>query len=109
MKAVLGGIIGAFLIVAAFLGGAHWNDLAKSRPENLPRFEMHVSADGTVIRMDRVTGQLHMVTASGASDCPGTFCRAGGDTETVKEKTSNAQTPWVDVKRQKNIKLGVGR
>jgi len=73
VKAVLGGMIGAFLIVAAFLGGAHWNDLAKSRSENFPRFEMHVSADGTVIRMDRVTGQLHMVTASGASDVPEHF------------------------------------
>jgi hypothetical protein len=34
---------------------------------------MHVGNDGTVTRMDRVTGQLHMVTASGASDVPERF------------------------------------
>lgn len=66
-------MIGAFLIVAAFLAGVHWSDLAKTTSDQFARYEMHVSADGTVIRMDRVTGQLHMVTASGASDVPEHF------------------------------------
>jgi hypothetical protein len=66
-------MIGAFLVVAAFLAGVHWNDLVKNASDQFVRYEMHVSADGTVIRMDRVTGQLHMVTASGASDVPEHF------------------------------------
>ena len=73
MKAVVGGMLGAFLIVAAFLAGARWSELNKKEAPPLVRYEMHVGADGTVARMDRVTGQLHMVTASGASDVPEHF------------------------------------
>ena len=73
VKAVLGGMLGAFLIVMAFLAGAHWRDLTKSTSDQFVRYEMHVGADGTVTRLDRVTGILHMVTASGASDVPEHF------------------------------------
>ena len=73
MKAVLGGMLGAFLIVVAFLAGVHWGDLTKSASAQFVRYEMHVGADGTVTRLDRVTGTLHMVTASGASDVPEHF------------------------------------
>jgi hypothetical protein len=66
-------MIGAFLVVAAFLAGARWNELTKSATPPLVRYELHVGADGTVTRMDRVTGQLHMVTASGAGDVPERF------------------------------------
>jgi hypothetical protein len=66
-------MIGAFLVVAAFLAGARWNELTKSAAPPFVRYELHVGADGTVTRMDRVTGQLHMVTASGAGDVPERF------------------------------------
>jgi hypothetical protein len=66
-------MLGAFLIVAAFLAGARWNELTKSAPPQFVRYEMHVGADGTVTRLDRVTGQLHMVTANGAGDVPERF------------------------------------
>jgi hypothetical protein len=73
VKAIGGGMIGALMIVAAFLAGARWKELTKTPPDPFARFEMHVAADGTVTRMDRVTGQLHMVTASGAGDVPERF------------------------------------
>ena len=73
VKAIGGGMLGALMIVAAFLAGARWNELTKSPLAPFVRYEMHVAADGTVTRMDRVTGQLHMVTASGASDVPEHF------------------------------------
>ncbi|MDP9005276.1 MAG: hypothetical protein M3N12_10875 [Verrucomicrobiota bacterium] len=73
MKAIGGGMIGAFLVVAAFLAGARWSELFKSTAPPFLRYELHVGADGTVTRMDRVTGQLHMVTASGAGDVPERF------------------------------------
>lgn len=66
-------MLGTFLIVAAFLAGARWSELTKSAPPPFVRYEMHVGADGTVTRMDRVTGQIHMVTASGAGDVPERF------------------------------------
>jgi hypothetical protein len=66
-------MLGAFLIVAAFLAGARWSELTESASNQCVRYEMHVGADGTVTRMDRVTGQLHMVTASGAGDVPERF------------------------------------
>ena len=66
-------MLGALMIVAAFLAGAHWNELTKSPPAPFVRYEMHVGTDGTVTRMDRVSGQLHMVTASGAGDVPERF------------------------------------
>ena len=66
-------MLGALMIVGAFLAGARWNELSKSAPPQFVRYEMHVGADGTVTRMDRVTGQLHMVTASGAGDVPERF------------------------------------
>jgi hypothetical protein len=73
MKAIGGGMLGAFLIVAAFLAGARWNELTKNPAPPFVRYEMHVGADGTVTRMDRVTGTLHMVTANGAGDVPERF------------------------------------
>lgn len=73
MKAIGGGMFGAFLIAAAFLAGARWNELIKNPSPLFVRYEMHVGADGTVTRLDRVTGQLHMVTASGAGDVPERF------------------------------------
>ena len=73
MKAIGGGMLGAIMIVAAFLAGARWNELTKNPPAPFVRYEMHVGADGTITRMDRVTGTLHMVTASGASDVPEHF------------------------------------
>jgi len=66
-------MLGALMIVVAFLAGARWNELIKSGSAQFVRYEMHVGADGTVTRMDRVTGQLHMVTASGAGDVPERF------------------------------------
>ena len=66
-------MLGALMIVAAFLAGAHWNELTKGAQPQFVRYEMHVGADGTVTRLDRVTGQLHMVTASGAGDVPERF------------------------------------
>ena len=66
-------MLGALMIVAAFFAGFRWNELVKTAPAPFARFEMHVAADGTVTRMDRVTGQLHMVTASGAGDVPERF------------------------------------
>ncbi|MEY2579653.1 MAG: hypothetical protein QOI49_2477 [Verrucomicrobiota bacterium] len=73
MKAIGAGMLGALMIVAAFLAGARWSELTKSASPPFVRYEMHVGNDGTVTRMDRVTGQLHMVTASGASDVPERF------------------------------------
>jgi hypothetical protein len=73
VKAIGGGMLGALMIVVAFLAGVRWNELIKTAPAPFARFEMHVGADGTVTRMDRVTGQLHMVTASGAGDVPERF------------------------------------
>ena len=73
MKAIGGGMLGALLIVAAFLAGAHWSELIKNPSPPFVRYEMHVGADGTVTRLDRVTGTLHMVTASGAGDVPERF------------------------------------
>ena len=61
------------MIVVAFLAGAHWSEFTKSTSNQFVRYEMHVGADGTVTRMDRLTGQLHMVTASGAGDVPERF------------------------------------
>lgn len=66
-------MLGALLIAAAFLAGAHWNQLTRSPPAPFVRYEMHVAADGTVTRLDRVTGTLHLVTASGAGDVPERF------------------------------------
>jgi hypothetical protein len=63
-------MLGALMIVVAFLAGAHWSELTKTGAPPFARYEMHVGADGTVTRMDRVTGTLHMVTATGASDVP---------------------------------------
>jgi hypothetical protein len=73
VKAIGAGMFGAILIVAAFLAGARWSELTKSASPPFMRYEMHVGADGTVTRMDRVTGQLHMVTANGAGDVPERF------------------------------------
>jgi hypothetical protein len=73
VKAIGGGMLGALMIVAAFVAGAHWSELIKSSSPQFVRYEMHVGADGTVTRMDRVTGQLHMVTTSGAGDVPERF------------------------------------
>ena len=73
MKAIGGGMLGAVLIVAAFLAGMHWSELIKNPSPPFVRYEMHVGADGTVTRLDRVTGTLHMVTASGAGDVPERF------------------------------------
>jgi hypothetical protein len=73
VKAIGGGMLGALMIAAAFLAGAHWSELIKSAPPPFVRYEMHVGADGTVTRMDRVTGTLHMLTTSGASDVPEHF------------------------------------
>ena len=66
-------MLGALLIAAAFLAGAHWSELIKNPSPPFVRYEMHVGADGTVTRLDRVTGTLHMVTASGAGDVPERF------------------------------------
>lgn len=66
-------MLGALMIAVAFLAGVRWSELNKSEPPPFVRYEMHVGADGTVTRMDRVTGTLHMVTASGASDVPEHF------------------------------------
>ena len=66
-------MLGALMIVLAFLAGARWNEITKNTPAQFARYEMHVGTDGTVTRMDRVTGQLHMVTTSGAGDVPERF------------------------------------
>ena len=66
-------MLGALMIVAAFFAGARWDELTKNPPAPFVRYEMHVGADGTVTRLDRVTGTLHMVTASGAGDVPEHF------------------------------------
>jgi len=76
VKAVLGGMLGAFLIILAFLVGMHWHDLAKTNDE-LVRYEMHVGPDGTVTRLDRLNGTIHMITANGASDVPEHFVAPG--------------------------------
>ena len=73
MKAIGGGMLGAVLIVAAFLAGVHWSEWIKNPSPPFVRYEMHVGADGTVTRLDRVTGTLHMVTGSGAGDVPERF------------------------------------
>jgi hypothetical protein len=66
-------MLGALMIAGAFLAGVHWSELIKNPSPPFIRYEMHVGADGTVTRMDRVTGQLHMVTANGAGDVPESF------------------------------------
>jgi hypothetical protein len=66
-------MLGALMIVLAFLAGARWSELTKNASPPFARYEMHVGADGTVTRMDRVTGQLHMVTTTGAGDVPERF------------------------------------
>lgn len=73
VKAIGGGMLGALMVAAAFLAGARWNELIKNPSPPFARYEMHVGADGTVTRLDRVTGTLHMVTSSGASDVPEHF------------------------------------
>jgi hypothetical protein len=71
-------MLGALMIVVAFLAGARWSELTRSAPPQFVRYEMHVGADGTVTRLDRVTGQLHMVTPSGAGDVPERFVAPSG-------------------------------
>jgi len=66
-------MLGALMIVLAFVAGAHWSELTKNAAPPFARYEMHVGNDGTVTRMDRVTGQLHMVTTTGAGDVPERF------------------------------------
>jgi hypothetical protein len=66
-------MLGALMIAAAFLAGAHWSELTKSASPPFVRYEMHVGADGTVTRLDRVTGTLHMITSTGAGDVPERF------------------------------------
>ena len=66
-------MLGALMIVLAFVAGARWNEITKNAATQFARYEMHVGADGTVTRMDRVTGQLHMVTTTGAGDVPERF------------------------------------
>ena len=66
-------MLGALMIVASFLAGTRWSELNKNAPLPFARYEMHVGADGTVTRLDRVTGTLHMVTSSGAGDVPERF------------------------------------
>ena len=66
-------MLGALMIVLAFVAGARWSELTKNAAPPFARYEMHVGADGTVTRMDRVTGQLHMVTTTGAGDVPERF------------------------------------
>ena len=66
-------MLGALMIVLAFIAGARWSELTKNAAPLFVRYEMHVGADGTVTRMDRVTGQLHMVTTTGAGDVPERF------------------------------------
>lgn len=39
-------MLGALMIVAAFLAGARWNELTKSATPPFVRYEMHVGADG---------------------------------------------------------------
>ena len=73
VKAIGGGMLGALMVAVAFVAGARWNELTKNPPAPFVRYEMHVAADGTITRMDRVTGTLHMVTSSGASDVPEHF------------------------------------
>jgi hypothetical protein len=73
VKTIGGGMLGALMIAGAFLAGAHWSELTKSAQPPFVRYEMHVGADGTVTRLDRVTGTLHMVTSSGAGDVPEQF------------------------------------
>jgi hypothetical protein len=70
VKAIGGGMLGALMIAAAFLAGARWNEITKSASPPFVRYEMHVGADGTVTRMDRVTGTLHLVNSNGAGDVP---------------------------------------
>ncbi len=66
-------MLGALMIVAAFLAGVRWRELTQSAPPPFVRYEMHVGADGTVTRLDRETGTLHMVTSNGAGDVPERF------------------------------------
>lgn len=66
-------MLGALMIVAAFLAGTHWSELTRNPSPPFVRYEMHVAADGTVTRLDRVTGTLHLMTASGAGDVPENF------------------------------------
>ena len=66
-------MLGVVLILGAFFAGTYWNELHTTPPTLVPRYEMHVSADGTVTRLDRVTGTIHMVTANGADDVPEHF------------------------------------
>ena len=66
-------MLGALMIVLAFVAGARWSELTKNAAPPFARYEMHVGADGTVTRMDRVAGQLHMVTTTGAGDVPERF------------------------------------
>lgn len=73
VKAIGGGMLGALMIAVAFVAGTRWNELIKNPSPPFVRYEMHVGADGTVTRLDRVTGTLHMVTSSGASDVPEHF------------------------------------
>jgi hypothetical protein len=70
-------MLGALMIAAAFFAGAYWNEVTRSPSPPFVRYEMHVGADGTVTRMDRVTGTLHMVTANGAGDVPERFVSPG--------------------------------
>ena len=77
MKAVIGGMLGALLMILAFLAGLHWHDLTKIQSDEFVRYEMHVGSDGTVTRLDRVNGTIHMITANGASDVPEHFVAPG--------------------------------
>jgi hypothetical protein len=63
-------MLGALIIVVAFLAGARWSEITKGASPPFVRYELHVGADGTVTRMDRVTGTLHIVNANGAGDVP---------------------------------------
>lgn len=68
MKAFLFGMAGTLLMLAAFYLGT-----LRQNPD-AGRYEIQVSHDGTIARLDRKTGQIHVVGSAGerafAADVP---------------------------------------
>jgi hypothetical protein len=67
MKAFLTGILGALLMLASFVAGTIWQSriarIEATRELPYSRYEMRVRSDGSVVRLDRVTGQLRAIDA----------------------------------------------
>lgn len=70
MKWLAGAGWAGVCILAILFGRAAQERQDKANAERPGHYQMHVSPDGTITRLNTVTGQIHVVTGSGAVDIP---------------------------------------